>query len=373
LSKSFTALGVSEAVVRTLAGLGIHTPFAIQRLVLEDALAGRDVLAAAPTGSGKTLAFGLPIVERVASRRRGPAALVLVPTRELASQIVTDLHPHVRARSLEIAAVYGGMPVSPQARRARNADIVVATPGRLFDLIERRLIRLDGVRIVVLDEADRMLDMGFRPQVDRVFAGLAARRQTMLFSATLDRAVLDLASSYTRDAVTHTATAVVGEAEHGEVRHEFVRVTHDGKLDALVSQLGRDRGLALVFVRTKHGADKLVRKLARRYKVAAGAMHGNMSQNARERALSAFASGRISTLVATDVAARGLDLDDITHVINFDPPHSHTDYVHRIGRTGRAGRTGTGITFVLPDQADDVRRLAVRLGHRGAFAASGLR
>jgi ATP-dependent RNA helicase RhlE len=287
---------------------------------------------------------------------------------------VHEQYEQLRGTNMSKAAlIIGGVSEKAQIQRLRSGSgLVIATPGRLQDLMTRRFADVRQVKMLVLDEADRMLDMGFRPQVDRIFASLAARRQTMLFSATLDRAVLDLASNYTQDAVTHTATALTGEAEHGEIQHEFVPVTHDGKLDTLVAQLGRERGLALVFVRTKHGADKLVRNLARQHKVAAGAMHGNMSQNARERALSAFASGRISTLVATDVAARGLDLDDITHVINFDPPHSHTDYVHRIGRTGRAGRSGNGITFVLPDQADDVRRLANHLGHSEAFAAAGL-
>ena len=213
--------------------------------------------------------------------------------------------------------------------------------------------------------------MGFRPQVDRILAGVPKNRQTMLFSATLDGPVADLAARYTRDPVRHRATAPA-EAKRGEIQHEFVPVTRDGKLDSLLAQLDRDRRLALVFVRTKHGADKLARRLKRQHQVAAAAMHGNMTQNARERALAQFESGRVSTLVATDVAARGLDVDDITHVINFDPPHSHDDYVHRVGRTGRAGRSGTGVTLVLPDQAADVQRLAHRLGHQDAFAASGL-
>jgi ATP-dependent RNA helicase RhlE len=371
LSESFSALGVSAPVVRTLAERAIHTPFAIQKLVLEDALAGRDVLAASPTGSGKTLAFGLPMVERTPSGGQRPSALVLVPTRELASQVVADLRPHANAKRLEVAAVYGGTPLGPQAKRAKNSHILVATPGRLFDLIERRLVRLDGIRVLVLDEADRMLDMGFRPQVDRILAGVPKNRQTMLFSATLDGPVAELAARYTRDPVRHRA-APPAEAKRGEIQHEFVPVTRDGKLDSLLTQLGRERRLALVFVRTKHGADKLAHKLKRRHRVSAAAMHGNMTQSARERALAQFESGRVSTLVATDVAARGLDVDDITHVINFDPPHSHDDYVHRVGRTGRAGRSGTGVTLVLPEQAADVQRLAHRLGHHDSFAASGL-
>jgi ATP-dependent RNA helicase RhlE len=371
LSKSFSALGVSAPVVRALAERNIHTPFAVQSLVLEDALAGVDILAASPTGSGKTLAFGLPVVERTASTGR-PGALVLVPTRELATQVVEDLRPHAAANGLKIAAVYGGTSLGPQAKRARQANILVATPGRLFDLIERGLVQLGGVRVLVLDEADRMLDMGFRPQVDRILKGVPENRQTMLFSATLDGPVADLARRYTSNAVRYTATAPA-EAERGVIDHRFLPVTLDTKLERLVEQLqGAERGLALVFVRTKHGADKLARKLARQHDVPTVVMHGNMSQNARERSLAQFESGRVPTLVATDVAARGLDVDDITHVINFDPPHSDDDYVHRVGRTGRAGRSGTGITFVTPEQKADMHKLAGNLGHADAFAASGM-
>jgi superfamily II DNA/RNA helicase len=371
LSKSFSALGVSTPVVRTLAERNIITPFAVQSLVLEDALAGVDILAASPTGSGKTLAFGIPVVERTAPSGNRPAALVLVPTRELASQVVEDLRPHAKAKGLQIAAVYGGTALGPQAKRAKQAHILVATPGRLFDLIERGMVHLGSVRVLVLDEADRMLDMGFRPQVDRILKGVPENRQTMLFSATLDGPVAALARRYTSNAVRYTATAPI-EAKQGEIEHHFVPVTTDGKLEALVEKLrGDDRGLALVFVRTKHGADKLARKLSRQHDVPTVVMHGNMSQNARERSLAQFESGRVSTLVATDVAARGLDVDGITHVINFDPPHGDDDYVHRVGRTGRAGRSGTGVTFVTPEQRADVQKLAKNLGHADAFAASG--
>jgi len=371
LSKSFSALGVSTPVVRTLAERNIHTPFAVQSLVLEDALAGVDILTASPTGSGKTLAFGLAVVERTPGGGKRPGALILVPTRELASQVVEDLRPHAAAKGLMIAAVYGGTPLSPQAKRARNANVLVATPGRLFDLIERRLVDLGAVRVLVLDEADRMLDMGFSPQVDRILTGVPENRQTMLFSATLDGPVAELARRYTSNAVRYTAAAPAEKA-HGEIEHRFVPVTAETKLDQLVEHLNGDRGRALVFVRTKHGADKLARKLSRQHDVRAVVMHGNMSQNARERSLAQFESGRVPTLVATDVAARGLDVDDITHVINFDPPHSDDDYVHRVGRTGRAGRSGTGVTFVTPEQRADVARLARNLGHDAAFAASGM-
>ena len=371
MSQSFTALGVSEPLVRVLTQRNIHSPFAVQELALPDALAGLDILAQSPTGSGKTLAFGLPLVERTAAGGKQPGALVLVPTRELATQVAADLKPLAAVKGLRITAVYGGTSVGQQAKAARSAHILIATPGRLNDLLERRLVSLDGVRVLVLDEADRMLDMGFQPQVDRILSHVPANRQTMLFSATLEGPVDALAQRYTSNASRFRAE-LPAERRGGDIEHQFVSVTNDDKLDRLVEHLRGDRGLTLVFVRTKHGADKLVKKLSR-HDVAATAMHGNMSQNQRERSLSRFESGKVSTLVATDVAARGLDIDDITHVINFDPPHGDEDYVHRVGRTGRAGRSGTGVTFVLPEQQTDVGKLASRLGHGDDFAASGMR
>jgi len=370
VSQSFLALGVSTPVVRALESLNIHHPFAVQQLVLPDALAGLDILAESPTGSGKTLAFGLPLVERTAKASGRPAALVLVPTRELAVQVAADLRPLAQAKGLRVATVYGGVPLGAQAKKAKDAHVLVATPGRLHDLMERRMVALDGVRVLVLDEADRMLDMGFKPQVDRILRTVPQNRQTMLFSATLDGGVAELARAYTVNP-SHVRAEPPPEKQKGEIQHTFVSVTLDGKLDSLVEHLKGDRGLALVFVRTKHGADKLARKLAR-HDIDAAAMHGNLSQNQRERALARFESGKVTTLVATDVAARGLDVDDITHVINFDPPHGHDDYVHRVGRTGRAGRSGTGVTFVLPEQQVDVSKIAARLGHGDQFAASGM-
>ena len=295
---------------------------------------------------------------------------MLAPTRELALQIAADIEPLARVKGLKVTTVYGGAPIGRQIDQARKAHILVATPGRLFDLIERRAVKLADVGVLVLDEADRMLDMGFKPQVDRILKSVPTNRQTMLFSATFDGAVAELARAYTVNP-SHVRGALPTEAERGEIDHAFVLVTAENKLDRLVEHLRVERGLALVFVRTKHGADKLVRKLVRQHQIPAVAMHGNLSQNQRERALAQFESGRVSTLVATDVAARGLDVDDITHVINFDPPHGHDDYVHRIGRTGRAGRNGNGVTFVLPEQQQDVGVLAGRLGHGERFAASG--
>ena len=368
--QSFRALGVSAEVADALERRAIIAPFPIQELVLPDALAGLDVLAKAPTGSGKTLAFALPIVERAGREDGTPSVLVLVPTRELAAQVAAELELVGRRKGLHAAAVYGGATIGSQAKRARAAHLLVATPGRLQDLIERRLISLDRIRTLVLDEADRMLDMGFKPQVDRIVSRLPRARQTMLFSATLDGEVGGLARAYTSNAVRVEAQPPDSE-ERSEIEHTFVAVTADGKVDRLVEELEAERDLALVFVRTKRGADRLSRKLQAR-NVPALALHGDMSQGQRERALERFRSGSVTTLVATDVAARGLDLSDITHVINYDPPEDDKGYVHRVGRTGRAGRSGRGITFVLPEQQTDVGRVAGRLGHGEQFAREGM-
>ena len=367
---TFRELGVSTPIVDALSARSIHEPFPIQALVLPDALAGIDVLAKSPTGSGKTLAFAVPIVERTVATDPRPTALVLVPTRELAAQVTAELQSLAPSKKLTVASVYGGMPLNAQAKRAKRAHVLVATPGRLEDLANRRLVDLSHVRTFVLDEADRMLDMGFQPQVDRIVRRLPRNRQTMFFSATLDGPVGELARAYTNSPARF-------EAEHAnqqpsEIEHSFISVTQDSKVETLVEHIRSTNGLTLVFVRTKRGADKLVQKLGRQ-NVRAVAMHGDMSQNARERALSQFESGKVSTLVATDVAARGLDLDDITHVINFDPPGEDKDYVHRTGRTGRAGRSGKAITFVLPEQQAETSHVARRLGHTEQFEEAGLR
>ena len=369
--KSFHELGLSEPVLDALAARSIHAPFTIQSLALPDALAGLDVVAESPTGSGKTLVFALPIVERTEPGSARPAALVLVPTRELALQVTDELRSVAAARGLQVAAVYGGVPVPAQAKRAKSAHVLIATPGRLQDLIERRLVDLEGVRILVLDEADRMLDMGFKPQVDRIVRRLPRNRQTMLFSATFGGSVRELIASYTDNPI-RVEGRLPAVAAPEEVEHRFVPVTRETKLDVLVAELGDADDLALVFVRTRRGADRLARALDRRgLKVAA--LHGDMSQGARERALGRFESGAVSTLVATDVAARGLDLDRITHVVTYDPPTDHDGYVHRVGRTGRAGRGGTGVTLVLPEQEADVSRVADRLGRHEEFTREGMR
>ena len=366
---SFPHLGVSRPVTDALAQRGITKPFPIQALVLADAMAGRDVLGKSRTGSGKTLAFALAIVERVPPDGPTPSAAVLVPTRELAVQVAEEFADIAQAKGLRVATAFGGVGIGEQARRASRAHVLVATPGRLEDLANRRLVKLDRVRILVLDEADRMLDMGFQPQVDRIVRRLPAKRQTLLFSATLDERVAGLARAYTHRPRRHEVEAPRLTVD--EATHRFVSVTQDGKVRALVEFLEKESDTALVFVRTKRGADRLVTKL-RAHGVEAAAMHGDMRQSARQHVLGRFEAGKVKTLVATDVAARGLDLDAISHVINFDPPEDHTGYVHRVGRTARAGRTGTGVTFVLPDQQSDVGRLAAQLDLHDEFTAEGM-
>jgi ATP-dependent RNA helicase RhlE len=353
MSKSFADLGVSRAVAAALRDRGVHTPFPIQELVIADVLAGRDVLAKSPTGSGKTLAFGVPLVDRLAADARRPAALILAPTRELAGQIVEELRPLARARNLSVAAVYGGVGFDKQTREAQRAHILVATPGRLEDLLARRAFALAHVRTLILDEADRMLDMGFRPAVDRIVAQVPRDRQTLFFSATLDGEAGRVAKQYTRDARRHEHTPP--QQRRGDIEHRFLAVERDDRLDALVDELDAS-DMALVFVRTKRGADRLVKRLSREG-VHAVAMHGDKSQRQRERALAAFEAGEVGTLVATDVAARGIDVSGISHVINFDPPADREGYVHRVGRTGRAGATGVGITFFGREHARDVEKL----------------
>jgi ATP-dependent RNA helicase RhlE len=359
---TFADLGVSRRITNALAERGITEPFAIQRLVIEDVLEGRDVLAKSPTGSGKTLAFAVPVLEYL-SEDKGegrPRALVLAPTRELAAQIVEQSRPLAHAVGLEITAVYGGVGFDKQLRAVKRADVLVATPGRLEDLIARRAVSLGDVEILVLDEADRMLDMGFRPVVDRLVRQVPRDRQTLFFSATLDGEAGRIAAEYTDDPIRREHTPP--QPKTPPVEHRFIPTVHEHKLDALVQELeSPDRGLTLVFVRTKRGADRLVKRLGR-HGIEAVAMHGDKSQGQREKALARFESGRVDTLVATDVAARGIHVDGISHVINFDPPADREGYVHRVGRTGRAGRTGVGITFVNADQAGDVAKIATALG-----------
>ena len=376
-SESFADLGVSRPILGALAERGITEPFAVQKLCTADVLSGRDVLVQSPTGSGKTLAFGIPMVDRISAEARRPAALVLAPTRELAEQIVDELSSIAHSRALKIAAVYGGVGIAAQAKRAANAHIVVATPGRLEDLLQRGAFNLKRISILVLDEADRMLDIGFKPAIDRIVAKIPGDRQTLFFSATLEGAAGDLAASYTRDALRHVHSPK--GVKHADIAHRFVHVEHEAKVGALVTELrDTERGRTLVFVRTKRGADRLVQRLGRQ-KIRALAMHGNKNQNQRRRALEAGERGDCDTLVATDVASRGIDVDEITHVINFDAPGDRDTYVHRTGRTGRAGASGTAASFVLPDQRREMRKIAADLGldrefeadHGGARDAGG--
>jgi len=359
-TESFAGLGVSRAVIGSLASAAITEPFAIQRAVIGDAIAGRDVIAKSSTGSGKTLAFGIPLVERIRAEDPRPAGLVLAPTRELATQIVDDIRGVARVRALRVTAVYGGVGLVKQAKDATSSHILVATPGRLEDLLARGAFTLDNVRMLILDEADRMLDMGFRPAIDRIVGACPAARQTLFFSATLDGEAGRIAERYAHDPVIRQHGPTARRASE-EIEHMFVHVAHEHRVDALVKELGRDRELTLVFVRTKRGADRLVKRLGA-HGVKAAAMHGDKSQRQREQALARFEAGAVDTLVATDVAARGIDVEGISHVINFDPPQDSETYVHRIGRTGRAGRKGVGITLLTPDQRRDVTQLVGQLG-----------
>jgi superfamily II DNA/RNA helicase len=369
-SSSFADLGVSKPVVKALNERGFTSPFPIQQQVIEDVLDGQDVLVQSPTGSGKTLAFGVPLVDLVEASDRRPAALILAPTRELASQIVDELDSVCRSRALSIAAVYGGVGIQAQAKRAARAHIVVACPGRLEDLLQRRAFTLDNVHHLVLDEADRMLDMGFKPAVDRIVKKTPNDRQTLFFSATLEGAAGKLADAYTHDAVTHVNRPA--PEKQGKVEHRFIHVSHQAKVETLLNELeNTERGRTLVFVRTKHGADRLVKKLSRSPQIRAVAMHGNKSQNQRQRALADFEKGKVDTLVATDVAARGIDVADVTHVINYDLPEDQDTFVHRVGRTGRAGASGTGVSFVLAEQAREMGKIAKSLGLSHEYEQSG--
>ena len=370
-AESFADLGVSRAVVDSLSSAGITQPFAIQRSVIGDAIAGRDVIAKSPTGSGKTLAFGIPLVERINATDPRPAALVLAPTRELATQIVEEIRGIAHARALRVTAVYGGAGLVKQAKDAATSHVLVATPGRLEDLLARGAFSLGRIRMLVLDEADRMLDMGFRPAIDRIVAACPSVRQTLFFSATLDGEAGRLAARYADDPVTHQHGPRERRA-NAEIEHRFVQVAHEHRVEALVGELRRERDLTLVFVRTKRGADRLVKRLGA-HGVKAVAMHGNKSQRQREQALARFESGAIDTLVATDVAARGIDVEGVSHVINFDPPADSETYVHRIGRTGRAGRKGVGITLLSADQRHDVTKLAGQLGLEHGLHGAGPR
>ncbi len=357
---TFASLGVAPALVSELASSGIETPFAIQGLTIADALAGRDVCGKAKTGSGKTLAFGLPILMRTPEAEpKRPTSLVLVPTRELAVQVTEVLEPLGKAIGRRVAAIYGGADLERQAKQlAKGIDVVVATPGRLIDLQDRKAVSLADVSTLVLDEADRMADMGFMPQVEWLLRHMTAPRQTLLFSATLDSAVDQLVKRYLRDPVFHEVASAHQTVEAME--HRFLKV-HQMDKAKVAAAIVRGSEKALVFVRTKRGADRLVDEL-KANGVRAGAIHGDLRQGMREKALDEFTAGKLPALVATDVAARGLHIDGVDVVVHYDPPEDHKAYLHRSGRTARAGESGIVVTLVLWDQELAVERLQRRLG-----------
>jgi superfamily II DNA/RNA helicase len=361
-TRTFDALGVEPDLVDALHSLQIHEPFPIQALTIPDALAGRDVCGKAKTGSGKTLAFGLPLVQRaVRPTGRHPRALVLVPTRELATQVHGVLAPLAAARDVRVAVVYGGTDLPKQAAVLnRGTDIVVATPGRMIDLLERNLVDLAALTTVVIDEADRMADMGFLPQVEWILRRAGAGHQTLLFSATLDGAVHTLVTRYQRDPVQHEVVSERVTVE--EMVHRFIKV-HEMDKVKVAAAIARSAQRTLVFLRTKRGVDRLVRQLTAEG-VDAGAIHGDLRQKVREESLAAFSAGKLPVLVATDVAARGIHVDDIDVVIHYDPPEDQKAYLHRSGRTARAGESGVVVTLVLWDQELEVRRLQTRIGVR---------
>lgn len=358
MSPTFARLGVPDSICRALTERGITQPFDIQTAVLADALAGRDICGRAPTGSGKTIAFGIPLVANVGrARPHRPLALVLAPTRELADQIMMELRSF--SGGVCVAVVYGGVGYGNQVQSLRRGvDILVACPGRLEDLIEQGVVSLDAVEMVVVDEADRMADMGFIPAVRRLLNQTAPDPQTMLFSATLDGDVASLTRDYQHDPVrceVGDETADVISADH-----LFWTVARAGRIEVAADAISA-AGPAIVFCRTRHGCDRLARQLER-VGIVTAAIHGGRSQNQRTRALAAFSAGRVQALVATDVAARGIHVEGVGAVIHFDPPEDHKTYLHRSGRTARAGRGGVVLSLVEPGQARETGRMQRQLG-----------
>lgn len=356
---TFADLGVSPDFTAALAAKGIDAPFPIQELTIPDALAGRDVCGKAKTGSGKTLAFGLPVLERVkAAEPRRPRALILVPTRELATQVRDELVALGATRDVTVAAVYGGASMESQIKAlARGVEIVVATPGRMIDLIDRKEIFLDDITQVVLDEADRMADMGFLPQVEWILRHTPGGHQTLLFSATLDGVVDTLIKRYQTDPAMHEVASAQVTVE--EMHHRFLAV-HDMDKVKVAATIARSATRSIVFVRTKRAADRVASDL-RREGVEAASIHGDLRQSHREKALADFSAGKLHVLVATDVAARGIHVDDVDVVIHFDPPEDAKAYLHRSGRTARAGESGVVVTLVLWNEELEIKRLLKRL------------
>ncbi|AVT41347.1 RNA helicase [Plantactinospora sp. BB1] len=362
--QTFADAPLAAGLHAALTENGILTPFPIQAATLPDSLAGRDVLGRGRTGSGKTLAFGLPLLSRTAGRRARPGrplGLVLVPTRELAQQVTTALAPYARTLGLRCATVVGGLSLSRQATALRaGAEVVIATPGRLADLIDRGDCRLDEVTVTVLDEADQMADMGFLPQVTDLLRQVAPGGQRMLFSATLDRGVDRLVRRFLTDPVSHSVdptTATVTAMTHHVLQVEAVDKT------TATAQIAAREGRVMLFVGTKHRADRLAKQLMTRG-VRAAALHGGKSQPQRTRTLEQFKAGQVTALVATDVAARGIHVDGLDLVVNVDPPTDSKDYLHRGGRTARAGESGRVVTLALPEQRREVARLLSDAGIR---------
>jgi superfamily II DNA/RNA helicase len=364
---TFADLGVSPSLVATLHARGIDAPFPIQALTVADGLAGRDLCGRAPTGSGKTLAFGIPMATRLGrAEPRRPRGLVLVPTRELAAQVMGELSWLGHGTKLRVAAVYGGTGYGAQLKALRRGvDVLVACPGRLTDLLERREVDLSSVEIVVLDEADRMADMGFLPAVRALLDLTPSTRQTLLFSATLDGAVDTIVRAYQNDPVRHALPVDDG----ARATHHFWRVRRDDRVSVTADVIA-SAGSTIVFCRTKHGTDALAKKLAR-LGVHAETIHGNRSQSQRERALGAFSRGAVDALLATDVAARGIHIDDVACVLHFDPPADEKDYTHRSGRTARAGASGTVISLISPDQERAAKSMQRTLDLKTGFTTPG--
>lgn len=359
MSTTFTKLGLPDTLGLALAKKGITEPFPVQTATIPDVLAGKDVSGKAPTGSGKTLAFGLPLLARVGKAQpKRPRALILAPTRELADQIHSELAPLARTVDRWVSAVYGGVSYGPQKGALRKGvDVLVATPGRLEDLIEQRALGLRDVDFVVVDEADRMADMGFLPAVRRILDQTSTERQTLLFSATLDGDIAALSREYQTNPVRHEAASI--EPKTTDARHHFWLVGRDDRIRHTADIVSKS-GKTIVFTRTRHGADRLAKQLGR-LDVNAVAMHGGRSQNQRNRALKAFSRGQAQALIATDVAARGIHIDDVATVIHYDPAGDHKDYLHRSGRTGRAGATGTVVSLVMRDQRRSVMKMQRQL------------
>jgi len=373
VTTTFTELGVPRRLIDVLARRGVTTPFPIQAATIAEAMAGRDLCGRAPTGSGKTLAFAIPLAAGVGpGSPRRPRALVLVPTRELASQVAAEVRPLAEARRRTVATFYGGTTISRDQRCLRRGiDVAIACPGRLADLVRRGDADLSDVDFVVVDEADRMADMGFLPEVRRLLDLTSGQRQTLLFSATLDGDVDVLIRRYQRNPVRHELAGT--SASTGDVRHFFWHAPPADRV-ALTGEVVRTVAPAIVFTRTKHAADRVAKQLNRQG-VRSAAIHGNRSQNQRERALADFSTGRVTALVATDVAARGIHVDNVGVVVHFDPPATDKDYVHRSGRTGRAGAGGLVVTLVAPDKVRDVKGLqrALAIHQRiDAFAVGDL-